>query len=71
MSAPAKPNDTEPLLHSVQVAADLNVSLSWLAKSRLTGTGPHFIKIGRAVRYAPSALREYKLSRQRTSTSER
>jgi hypothetical protein len=71
MRPPAKTTETEFLLQSVQVATELNVSLSWLAKSRLTGTGPHFIKIGRAVRYAPSALREYKLSRQRTSTSER
>jgi predicted DNA-binding transcriptional regulator AlpA len=71
MRPPAKTNETEFLLQSVQVATELNVSQSWLAKSRLTGTGPRFIKIGRTVRYAPSALREYKLSRQRTSTSER
>ena len=53
------------------VAKLLGVSLSWLAKSRLNGTGPRFIKIGRAVRYAMSAVREFILSRQRNSTSER
>ena len=46
------------------------MSVSWLAKSRLNGTGPRFIKIGRAVRYAMSAVREFILSRLRTSTSE-
>ena len=71
MSAPAKTNEIDPLLHSAQVAKLLGVSLSWLAKSRLNGTGPRFIKIGRAVRYAMSAVREYILSRQRNSTSER
>jgi predicted DNA-binding transcriptional regulator AlpA len=69
MSA-AKNNEIDPLLHPAQAAKLLSVSLSWLAKSRLTGTGPRFIKIGRAVRYATSALREYILSRQRLSTSE-
>ena len=71
MSAPAKTNEIDPLLHSTQVAKVLGVSPSWLAKSRLNGTGPRFIKIGRAVRYAMSAVREYILSRQRNSTSER
>ena len=52
MSAPAKTNEIDPLLHPAQVAKLLGVSLSWLAKSRLNGTGPRFIKIGRAVRYA-------------------
>jgi hypothetical protein len=46
MSAPAKANEIDPLLHPAQVAKLLGVSLSWLAKSRLTGTGPRFIKIG-------------------------
>ena len=71
MNAPAKPNEIDPLLHPAQVAKLLGVSHSWLAKSRLNGTGQRFIKIGRAVRYAMSAVREYVLSRQRNSTSER
>jgi predicted DNA-binding transcriptional regulator AlpA len=72
MSAPAKtPEIIDPMLHPAHVAKLLGVSLSWLAKSRLNGTGPRFIKIGRAVRYASSAVREYVLSRQRNSTSER
>jgi predicted DNA-binding transcriptional regulator AlpA len=70
MSAPAKPNEIDPLLHPAQVAKLLGVSLSWLAKSRMNGTGPRFVKLGRAVRYALSAVREYIKSRQRNSTSE-
>jgi predicted DNA-binding transcriptional regulator AlpA len=71
MSAPAKNDEIDHLLYPAHVAKVLGVSLSWLAKSRLNGTGPRFIKIGRAVRYAQSAVREYILSRQRNSTSER
>jgi predicted DNA-binding transcriptional regulator AlpA len=71
VNAPAKANDIDPLLHSAQVAKLLGVSPSWLAKSRLNGTGPRFTKMGRAVRYALSAVRDYILSRQRNSTSER
>ena len=70
MNAPAKTNDIDPLLHPAEVAKLLGVSSSWLAKSRLSGTGPRFIKVGRCVRYARSALREFILSRQRHSTSE-
>ena len=65
-----KSNEIDALLHPVEVTKLLGVSPPWLAKSRLTGTGPRFIKIGRAVRYARSAVRESILSRQRHSTSE-
>jgi predicted DNA-binding transcriptional regulator AlpA len=70
MSSTAKSNEIDALLQPVEVAKLLGVSPSWLAKSRLTGTGPRFIKSGRAVRYARSAVREFILSRQRHSTSE-
>ena len=49
----------EPLLNPQATAKILNVSVSWLAKARLSGDGPRFVKIGRAVRYVPSSLREY------------
>ncbi|MBV9985737.1 MAG: helix-turn-helix domain-containing protein [Bradyrhizobium sp.] len=60
----------DALLHPRDAARMLNVSTSWLAKARLTGNGPRFVKIGRAVRYANSSLREYIKSRTRGSTSE-
>jgi predicted DNA-binding transcriptional regulator AlpA len=44
--------------------------MSWLAKARLSGDGPRYVKIGRAVRYLESSLREYIKGRTRGSTSE-
>jgi hypothetical protein len=35
------------------VSVTLNVSTSWLAKARMRGEGPPFIKVGRSVRYFP------------------
>jgi predicted DNA-binding transcriptional regulator AlpA len=56
MNAPAKTHDIDPLLHTAQVAKLLGVSTSWLAKSRVNGTGPRFTKFGRAVRYTMSGV---------------
>ena len=65
-----KAGTIEPLLPPREAAKILNVSTSWLAKSRLSGEGPRFVKIGRAVRYLESSLREYIKGRTRSSTSE-
>jgi predicted DNA-binding transcriptional regulator AlpA len=70
MNAPARASTIDPLLHPRDVARILNVSTSWLAKSRLSGNGPRFVKIGRAVRYPESCLREYIKGRTRGRTSE-
>ena len=70
MNAPTKPGTPDALLHTSDVAKLLKVSLSWLAKARLSGTGPKYTKLGRAVRYAESAVRDFIKSRQRNSTSE-
>jgi predicted DNA-binding transcriptional regulator AlpA len=70
MNASIKASTIEPLLHPRDAAKLLNVSVSWLAKSRLSGDGPRFVKIGRAVRYLESSLREYIKGRTRGSTSE-
>jgi len=61
----------ERLLTPAEAASALGVSLSWLAKARLRGDGPAFIKIGRTVRYSESAIREYLRARTRTSTSQK
>lgn len=58
------------LLTTAEAAKSLNVSPSWLAKARVTGDGPRFVKIGRAVRYVESAVRDYIRARTRGSTSE-
>jgi len=68
LSSP-KSGAIDSLLHPKKVAEMLNVSGSWLAKSRLTGTGPRFVKIGRAVRYPESAVRDFIKAHTRTSTS--
>jgi predicted DNA-binding transcriptional regulator AlpA len=61
---------TDCLLHPAEVARILQVSISWLAKARLSGTGPTFIKVGRNVRYPAASVRDYIKAHTRTSTSE-
>ena len=63
-----QPIDRRPL--PTETADLLGVSLSWLAKSRLRGDGPRYVKIGRSVRYPEFAVRDYIRARTRTSTSE-
>jgi predicted DNA-binding transcriptional regulator AlpA len=70
MHSPARASTIDPLLHPSDVAKILNVSISWLAKARLSGDGPRYVKVGRAVRYLESAVREYIKARTRGSTSE-
>ena len=48
----------------------LKVSLSWLAKARMRGDGPPYIRVGRSIRYGEAALIQWMKSRQRSSTSE-
>ena len=70
MNAPVKTNAIDPLLPPADVAKLLKVSLSWLAKARMRGDGPPYIRVGRAIRYAEAALLQWMKSRQRLSTSE-
>lgn len=58
------------LLTPKEAARLLKVSLSWLAKARMRGDGPPFIKIGRSIRYSEAALIQWMKGRQRLSTSE-
>jgi hypothetical protein len=51
-----------------ETAVRLKVSESFLAKKRVTGGGPKFIKVGRVVRYA--AINECLSAQLRTSTSD-
>lgn len=70
MNALAHAFPSEALLTPIEAARLLRVSLSWLAKARLRGDGPRFVKIGRSVRYPESSIREYIKLRTRSSTSE-
>jgi predicted DNA-binding transcriptional regulator AlpA len=58
------------LLTPKEASARLKVSLSWLAKARMRGDGPPYIRIGRSIRYSEAALMQWMRSRQRVSTSE-
>jgi excisionase family DNA binding protein len=72
-SAVTLPKPTAPvvvLLTPKEAAKLLKVSLSWLAKARMRGDGPPFIKVGRAIRYSEAALVQWMKSQQRMSTSE-
>jgi predicted DNA-binding transcriptional regulator AlpA len=61
---------SDRLLPPRDAAQLLGISLSWLAKARMRGDGPTFIKVGRSVRYAEPALILWMKARQRLSTSE-
>jgi predicted DNA-binding transcriptional regulator AlpA len=58
------------LLTPKETAEFLRVSLSWLAKARMRGDGPPFVKIGRGVFYREGALLQWLESKERLSTSE-
>jgi excisionase family DNA binding protein len=58
------------LLTPKEAAKLLKVSLSWLAKARMRGDGPPYIKVGRSIRYSEAALIQWMKGRQRMSTSE-
>jgi len=46
----------------------LKVSGSWLAKARMRGDGPPFIRLGRSIRYAEPTLLQWMRAQQRLST---
>jgi predicted DNA-binding transcriptional regulator AlpA len=53
-----------------EAAEYLGVSPSWQVQSRGRGDGPPYVKIGRAVRYAKTALDAWVQSRTMSSTSQ-
>jgi predicted DNA-binding transcriptional regulator AlpA len=61
---------TSLLLTPKETANRLRLSTSWLAKARMRGDGPPYIKMGRAIRYNEAAILQWMKSRQRLSTSE-
>jgi hypothetical protein len=58
------------LLTPQQVARAFAVSPSKLAKLRMTGEGPPFVKDGRSVRYPAASTAAHYAARLRRSTSE-
>jgi Helix-turn-helix domain len=59
-----------PVLFTPEEAAKvLKLSLSWLAKARMHGDGPPYMKVGRSIRYSEVALLQWMKSQQRGSTN--
>jgi predicted DNA-binding transcriptional regulator AlpA len=60
------------LLTTAQAAAALGFHASYLAKARLSGAGPKYLKIGsRSVRYRRSDIDDWLSDKARVSTSAR
>ncbi|RXH05805.1 helix-turn-helix transcriptional regulator [Bradyrhizobium vignae] len=60
----------ENYLNPKEAAAYLKSSTSTLAKRRLSGSGPRFTRIGRAIRYRKSDLDDFMGAHTASSTSE-
>ena len=56
-------------LKEAEVAERLKLSKRTLQGWRLKGEGPHFLKLGRSVRYAEATLETWIAGRERGSTS--
>ena len=63
--------DSERLIKPEEESQLLRVSLSWLAKARMRGDGPPYLKLGRSIRYTEAGILQWMRSRQRFSTSDR
>ncbi|HXB77514.1 MAG TPA: helix-turn-helix domain-containing protein [Bradyrhizobium sp.] len=64
MSAPNKYLTTKEAAHYVRL------SESSLEKKRVSGDGPEFLKVGKAVRYEQTALDAWMQTDRRTSTAD-
>jgi predicted DNA-binding transcriptional regulator AlpA len=60
----------ENLLSENEISQLFGRSIPTLQKDRLRGNGPPFIKIGRLVRYSPSAVQAWLDDQVRRSTSD-
>jgi predicted DNA-binding transcriptional regulator AlpA len=65
-----KSTRVERLITAKDAANLLRLSASWLAKARMRGDGPAYVKLGRAIRYRESVLLDWVKSRSRVSTSD-
>ncbi len=64
------PDDFSALLTTTEAARWLGLSASTLAKARVAGGGPPYVKLGSAVRYRRADLEAYAKARRRRSTSQ-
>jgi predicted DNA-binding transcriptional regulator AlpA len=63
-------DDADAWMRAEDASAYVGLSTSTLAKRRVTGDGPEYVKIGRNVIYRKSVLDSWMLSQRRTSTSQ-
>ena len=63
-------NDETTLLNTEEAAKRLGLSPRTLERYRVSGEGPEFLKLGRAVRYAVSKLNRWLERCTRRSTSD-
>ena len=61
--------NNDGLLEPKEAAALLKVSLSWLAKARMRGEGPPFVRLGRSIRYSNVTLYRWLKSQERSAAS--
>jgi hypothetical protein len=71
MADPSRPQPIFKLMKTAAAARFLGRSASTLAKYRMTGEGPPFVKLGQAVRYDMADLQAYIARSRRQSTSAR
>ena len=64
-----KSTRVDRLLTAKEAASFLRLSASWLAKARMRGDGPAYVKVGRAIRYRENALLDWLKTHSRVSTS--
>lgn len=62
--------NTDPLFEAKLAATYVSSSVSTLAKKRIDGTGPHYLKVGRKVLYRKSALDAWLDSKTHKNTGE-
>ena len=70
MSNPTSPGRSAEYSDSRQTAERIGLSESFLNKARVTGGGPPYLKVGKAVRYRWSDVEAWLQARTRRSTSE-
>ena len=58
-AADTTPTAIEPLFDTNDVAAAAKLSPRTVERRRAEGTGPEFVRIGRSIRYEPSAVRAW------------
>ena len=63
-------HDDHRLFKPIEAAHFLGLSQSWLAKLRLTGDGPQYMKVGRQVRYSRADLMGWAEKSLRQNTSQ-